>query len=73
VIVFYTRQHERIEVPGAMAVAATTLPHIPVIGQTPPVALAAINAAGETIAVFRVSQLVGYDTTGTNTVTIADA
>ena len=65
-IVIYTRQNERIEVPEGVAVAPTTVPHLPVVGVQPAAALAVVTADGKTVALFRVSQVVGYDTTGTS-------
>ena len=58
-IVVYTRSRERIEVPNGAAVVATELPTRP--GNDPAKALAVVAATGETLAVFRVPEVAGYD------------
>jgi hypothetical protein len=58
-IVIYTRSRERIEVKHGAAVAATELPTRP--GNDPAKALAIVATTGETLAVFRVAEVSGYD------------
>jgi hypothetical protein len=58
-IVVYTRSRERIEVKHGAAVVATELPTRP--GNDPAKALAVVAATGETLAVFRVPEVAGYD------------
>lgn len=58
-VIVHTKHGQRIEVPNGAAVTATTLPVNP--GCTPAAALAIVATTGETLAVFRVAELAGYD------------
>lgn len=67
-IVVYTKHGERIEVANGAAVVATTMPMLPSAqAATPAAALAVVTASGETLAVFRQNQLVGYDVASAGT------
>jgi hypothetical protein len=59
VIVIHTRHGQRIEIPHGAAVTATELPTRP--GNDPAKALAIVATTGETLAVFRVAEVSGYD------------
>lgn len=58
-VVVHTRHGARIEVRNGAAVTATHLPANP--GATPASALAIVATTGETLAVFRVAEVSGYD------------
>jgi hypothetical protein len=58
-IVVFTKQGERIEIRNGAAVTATHPPANP--GATPSSALAIVATTGETLAVFRVAEVSGYD------------
>jgi hypothetical protein len=58
-IVVHTRHGQRIEVRHGAAVIATELPNKE--GNTPAKALAIVATTGETLAVFRVAEISGYD------------
>jgi len=55
----------RIEVVTGAAVTATTLPAAP--GCTPGTALAVVTPSGHPVAVFRVSEVAGYDLSAAST------
>ncbi len=55
----FTRHGERIAIKHGAAVVATELPNRP--GNDPAKALAIVAATGETLAVFRVVEVSGYD------------
>ncbi len=57
-IVVHTKHGQRIKIPNGAAVAATQLPALP--GNTPAAALSVVTSAGQTLAVFRVSEVAGY-------------
>ena len=58
-IVVFTKHGERIEVANGAAVTATHLPANQ--GCTQASALAIVATTGETLAVFRVAEVAGYD------------
>ena len=55
----YTKHGQRIEIKNGAAVVATELPTRP--GNDPATGLAIVAATGETLAVFRVVEVSGYD------------
>ena len=59
-ITMILKNGERIEIAEGVAVAAATIPAVPVLGATPAPALAVITASGTVLAVFRQAQLAGY-------------
>ena len=58
-ITVYAKHGQRIEIRNGAAVVVTELPNKE--GNTPASALAIIAATGETLAVFRVKEVSGYD------------
>jgi hypothetical protein len=58
-IVVYTRNCHPVQVPNGSAVVAVDLPSRGT--DTPPAGLAVVAATGERLAVFRQSEVAGYD------------